>query len=375
MVTPTKAAQAIPQIADKLWISPVTRVSLKQISAVGRSVLGSSDPSRALLKPAQFLHDELPVRLSHTLHLLQASPLAHSPLVLGYLSPRLQQDLTVLSQLQKPDTCERAQIFSQAIGKVRDRLRENVLAVGGGIQELVHQQKIDPLNATQEEVISQFLDRFYALCLGVDVLTSEHLALAEGRNLVEPIRVDQIAKRVVEETSEYICRTRQIASPPHIQIIAKESCTATHIPAYLNRILFEILLPAFCSGSSRITLVVASGEEDVSIRVSDEGGGFPLRSSQQRWSYLSPPSTYGASSYSNTPYASQTMPTLPTHGLPVARLIARYFGGDLNMVSMEGHGTDTYFALHRNDNFLENIPIVMSTEASRSENIFPLQMR
>ena len=35
------------------------------------------------------------------------------------------------------------------------------------------------------------------------------------------------------------------------------------------------------------------------------------------------------------------------YGLPLSRLYARYFGGDLQMVSMEGYGTDCYIHLKR----------------------------
>jgi STE24 endopeptidase len=34
-------------------------------------------------------------------------------------------------------------------------------------------------------------------------------------------------------------------------------------------------------------------------------------------------------------------------GLPLSRLYARYFGGDLNLMSMEGHGTDAFLHLPR----------------------------
>lgn len=30
------------------------------------------------------------------------------------------------------------------------------------------------------------------------------------------------------------------------------------------------------------------------------------------------------------------------YGLPLSRLYARFFGGDLRLISMEGHGTDIF---------------------------------
>jgi len=35
------------------------------------------------------------------------------------------------------------------------------------------------------------------------------------------------------------------------------------------------------------------------------------------------------------------------YGLPISRLYARYFGGDLRLISMEGYGTDAYLHLSR----------------------------
>ena len=43
-------------------------------------------------------------------------------------------------------------------------------------------------------------------------------------------------------------------------------------------------------------------------------------------------------------------------GLPIARLYARYFGGDLQILSMEGYGTDAYLHLNRLGNSLEPLP-------------------
>ena len=43
-------------------------------------------------------------------------------------------------------------------------------------------------------------------------------------------------------------------------------------------------------------------------------------------------------------------------GLPLSRLYARYFGGDLQILSMEGYGTDAYLHLNRLGNVQEPLP-------------------
>lgn len=44
------------------------------------------------------------------------------------------------------------------------------------------------------------------------------------------------------------------------------------------------------------------------------------------------------------------------YGLPISRLYARYFGGDLQIISMEGYGTDAYLHLNRLGNVQEPLP-------------------
>ena len=44
------------------------------------------------------------------------------------------------------------------------------------------------------------------------------------------------------------------------------------------------------------------------------------------------------------------------YGLPVTRLYARYFGGDLQVMSMEGYGTDAYLHLNKLGDSEEFLP-------------------
>jgi pyruvate dehydrogenase kinase 2/3/4 len=44
------------------------------------------------------------------------------------------------------------------------------------------------------------------------------------------------------------------------------------------------------------------------------------------------------------------------YGLPLSRLYARYFGGELQVISMDGYGTDAYLHLNRLGNSQEPLP-------------------
>ena len=44
------------------------------------------------------------------------------------------------------------------------------------------------------------------------------------------------------------------------------------------------------------------------------------------------------------------------YGLPISRLYARYFGGDLDIKSMEGYGTDAFVHLSRLGDHDEPLP-------------------
>ena len=94
----------------------------------------------------------------------------------------------------------------------------------------------------------------------------------------------------------------------------------------------------------------------MSIKVSDEGGGIPRSEVQTAWSY------YTSGTQSRAPRTSTDLCDLagPREslgiGLPLARLHARYYGGDVVLKSMEGFGTDVYVFLNRLGHLCENLP-------------------
>ena len=104
-------------------------------------------------------------------------------------------------------------------------------------------------------------------------------------------------------------------------------------------------------------MIISEGTEDIAIKISDEGGGIPRSSLPLIWTYL-----YTTMNETPTlePEYNQTSFKAPMagfgYGLPISRLYAQYFGGDLKLISMEGYGTDVYLHLNRLSSSNEPLP-------------------
>eukprot|EP01018_Ginkgo_biloba_P014141 Gb_36901 [translate_table: standard] len=84
-----------------------------------------------------------------------------------------------------------------------------------------------------------------------------------------------------------------------------------------------------------IRVVIAEGIEDVTLKISDEGGGIPRSELPKIFTYLY---STAQSPISENPVSEGSGMAGYGYGLPISRLYAGYFGGDLQVISMEGYG-------------------------------------
>ena len=73
-------------------------------------------------------------------------------------------------------------------------------------------------------------------------------------------------------------------------------------------------------------------------------------------------------------YDGLSAETLPMHGLgyglPLSRLYARYFKGDIQIASVDGYGTDVYVYLQRLSHMAqENLPVFNAVSSAKLKNI------
>ncbi|OZJ05812.1 hypothetical protein BZG36_00855 [Bifiguratus adelaidae] len=390
MVVASQALNAVPKdVMSRLWTSKVTKVSLKQMYAVGRHVTDSKAKQTALLVPAQFLRHELPIRYTHAMRMLNSTQdlphpsLAHTA-TFRSITQRYLEDISALIKMGPITNAEEEGRLTELLRRMLPRSRENMLSLANCFRELEDMYPNLDASAIDESRTQRFFDSIYGINLGTNLLMGEHLALHdEGRLLVSTLSPTDIAHQAAQDARKICARSTGIEAP-EVQIIERsdKKIITTFVEEHLHRMLFETIkhsLRTTCErhvgpdiATSRtstgkpslpsVKVVVVSGGEDISIKISDEGGGMPESKTKKIWSYLDSVSLRNTPTLPDPNLPSSRLSYLdlplcaPNHGLPFARLVARYFGGDLSLVSMEGYGTDAYLSLYRDATCLENWP-------------------
>ncbi|KAL7530061.1 hypothetical protein ACHAXR_003286 [Thalassiosira sp. AJA248-18] len=108
-----------------------------------------------------------------------------------------------------------------------------------------------------------------------------------------------------------------------------------------------------------IKIVVTKGAEDVTIKIADRGGGMPRSVTKRIWTFAhSSLSKEGRTREDKYDFGKDefTGGHIRGFGLPLARIYARYFGGEVTIKSMEGYGVDAYLYLPVLGVACENLP-------------------
>ncbi|CAF3852596.1 unnamed protein product, partial [Rotaria sordida] len=234
----------------------------------------------------------------------------------------------------------------------------------------------------EESQIQYFLNRFYlsrisirlliyqhTMCFGDEVpLHPTHLGFVDPSCLVEDIIKDAF------ENAQFLCEGYYLQAPPlelrrTNAINPDEPIAIAYVPSHLYHIMFELFknsmratiehLESTKSSSvlPPVVVDVVKAKEDLTIRISDRGGGIPRSKADKIFRYMystapRPVSLTDAQHSGPTPLAGFG------YGLPISRLYARYFNGDLEIHSIDGHGTDAYIYLQAvEDHASEWLPI------------------
>lgn len=243
------------------------------------------------------------------------------------------------------------------------------------------------------EECHQFLDRFYMSRIGIRFLAGQYLTLRNANtssSINDPqqlVTQQHFVGMICQKTSPSQC-VRQAAADasmmcrrtygrcPRVEVTGRLDLTFPYIPAYLHYILLELLKNALRATMEQhmhssaalppVEVIIADGteNEDVVIKIADEGGGIPRSQVDKIWSYLfttADPkiqdSFIGVKTANNLDHSKESPLAGLGYGLPISRSYCRYFGGDLDLISMEGFGTDAFVHLKRLGDSEEPVPV------------------
>eukprot|EP00164_Ancoracysta_twista_P020353 GFYU01036333.1.p1 GENE.GFYU01036333.1~~GFYU01036333.1.p1 ORF type:complete len:238 (+),score=47.29 GFYU01036333.1:68-715(+) len=164
------------------------------------------------------------------------------------------------------------------------------------------------------------------------------------------------------------------------------SSTITYLTQHLEYILFEVIKNAMSATVNfhrkvhgpdskeplpSITVLIVDGKDEITIRISDKGGGIPKHIQNHVYEYgyttwRTHTPEAGPDDELSALHAGDPMqdndPKAHEHaglgfGLPLSRLYARFHGGNLTHATVDGYGTHIYLSLSKDTDTTLNIEL------------------
>jgi len=352
-----------PQLAhlvDHYAQYPPTGLTMKRIVEFARQ----GDAQQSFL----FLRNELPVRLASMMKEMGHLPsrLLEMPSVKA-VNEWYGTSLTELHSFKelKP-TKEVVQKFTEVLQNVRKRHTCVVETLAQGYMEF---SDVGPVKQYEESQIQYFLNRFYLSRISIRLLIYQHTMCFGDEVPVHPTHLGFIDPNCyVEETikhafesAQFLCEGYYLTAPSlELRSInaanPDEPIEIAYVPSHLYHVMFELFKNAMRAtveyAESKklkeslppIIVDIVKAKEDLTIRISDRGGGIPRSRADKIFLYMystapRPVSLTDAQHSGPVPLAGFG------YGLPISRLYARYFNGDMEIHSIDGFGTDAYVYL------------------------------
>uniref|UniRef100_A0A3B4ACH8 Protein-serine/threonine kinase n=1 Tax=Periophthalmus magnuspinnatus TaxID=409849 RepID=A0A3B4ACH8_9GOBI len=301
-----------------------------------------------------FLRQELPVRLANIMKEINLLPdhLLRTPSVRLVQSWYMQSFQDILEFKERNADDEKTIYdFTDAVIKIRNRHNDVIPTMAQGVVEYKDTYGMDPVVSQN---VQYFLDRFYMSRISIRMLLNQHTLLFGGKVKVNPAHPKQIGGidphchvsdviRDAFENARNLCDRYYMNSPDLIleEFNPKEKdkpITVVYVPSHL--------MP--CVPQWSYMGILWSTPQS-----SDRGGGVPLRKIDRLFTY-----TYSTAPKPDIERSHAAPLAGYGYGLPISRLYARYFQGDLKLYSLEGFGTDAIIYIRAlSTESIERLPV------------------
>ncbi|RXG68148.1 [3-methyl-2-oxobutanoate dehydrogenase [lipoamide]] kinase, mitochondrial [Armadillidium vulgare] len=309
----------------------------------GRNTDGSH-----LLKSAQYLQKEMTIRIARRIMDFRSLPfiVGCNPTILGVHELYIRA-FNILNSFELIKTHKDEEKYSQVLRQLLDDHKDVVSRLAQGFRECRRHIK------------------------------------EEDENYVGVIHLGMKLKEVIERNSQFVSRMalHKYGRVPEIKLSGHVNASFPYIEMPLDYILPELLKNAVratvenhsegnegeFSSLPPIRITIASNEVDFIIRISDRGGGIPHHLMQRVLCYnFTTAHDENENKRVNEDVFSNMMESCnpnpvggPMHGfgfgLPTSRAYSQYMGGNVDIQTMQGIGTDVYLRLKhinsRSDSF------------------------
>ncbi|KAH0830430.1 hypothetical protein J3R83DRAFT_1825 [Lanmaoa asiatica] len=377
---PEPPSAQISELMASYATHPPHPLTLNSLVAFGQPLTPES-----VLRSVSFVLSEIPRRLARRARALETLPfiVGTNPYVSRTLST-YRQSFQLLASYPPVTTLEENTSFTTELSHLVVNHQNDIPTMAKGFQECAKY-----MSPTQ---ISNFLDGAIRNRISVRLMAEQHIALSQALQSQR----DLWSRCVGAFVSELCEATLGVA--PTIIIDGHQDTTFAYVPVHLEYILTEILKNAFRATVERhyklhgttsthtiapVTVTISPPPSPaspfLSIRIRDQGGGVSPSNMARIFSYAF--TTAGNAESDGGPYAAQhvggsaavgggtsagegnlfgeitgkgvqvglgTIAGLG-YGLPMSRLYAKYFGGSLDLFSLDGWGSDVYVKLRSVD--------------------------
>ncbi|CEP13135.1 hypothetical protein [Parasitella parasitica] len=348
----------------------VNPVTLGKLAGFGRPPLSSE----SLQACTQYARTELPVRLARRVRAFQSLPF-----IVG-TNPHIKEIYSLyydsfesLVNYALPGAPDDDVEFIEKLKDFVERHSDNIPTLARGFLECKQYMN--------SQDMARFLDDMIQARIGIRLIAEQAIALMRQKDIQTDglvgiidtqIKPDQLIKSCSDFVAE-LCEFNYGQSPDAI-IDGHTDTKFTYVPVHLEYILTELLKNSYratvehhkkmgrTTSLPPIQITISQGQEDISIRIRDQGNGISDEDLHKVFEYSYTTVSKAKEDAENDPsnifrniteMAMQSGVGGPLaglgFGLPLARMYARYFGGSLTLVSMWGFGCDVFLKLRHID--------------------------
>eukprot|EP00667_Euglena_gracilis_P015273 EG_transcript_15887 len=324
-----------------------------------------------LIQSAQFIARELPLRLAWTLRDFQALPfiVGVNPHITKLYADFSETFLALSSpEMQAPIvTIEDEKRWTTRLNTLLKKNQNAISTLSAGIAEV---RMLPETASVYFDYLNSFIEQFIHQRLARRTMAAFHTSLhqqffdkkgpGQGSDWFGCFHTKCSPAKVVQQCFDDVARIGHgvYGRSPKLTVIGDTTATFTFYPILLENVLYELFKNSLravhefhAPGAALPDVVVkiCAGEE-MTIIISDRGGGVPQELLKDIWSYgfsTHTPSEFDRENYKvNFRSGEETDQTLQFagygFGLPMARAFIHYLGGQVLLSSLPGYGTDVY---------------------------------